>query len=306
MNIKMEKVLERDIDLLIINQFTYNKNLINIFLKKINKNNYSVINLEHSLSDENGESDITVILGNDKEKIGILIENKIDAIAMPMQRDRYEIRGNKGISDKQYDSFYVFIIAPQDYLDTNLESKKYEYRISYEKLIEELKNDIYASSLLTQAIEEKKKGYSVIEDKNVTLFWQKYYDYIEKNYPKLNIKRYEGPRGSNAWWPGFIVPVKGLKIDHKSNRGDVDLSFEGLGNYYSEISNLLDGYLDENMIIVQTGKSMSIRIKVPIVKFNENFEDYIYEVNESLKAVERLYNLVNKINYNEILKLKKK
>ena len=147
---------------------------------------------------------------------------------------------------------------------------------------------------------------ALIEDKNVTLFWQKYYDYIEKNYPKLNIKRYEGPRGSNAWWPGFIVPVKGLKIDHKSNRGDVDLSFEGLGNYYSEISNLLDGYLDENMIIVQTGKSMSIRIKVPIVKFNENFEDYIYEVNESLKAVERLYNLVNKINYNEILKLKEK
>ena len=40
MNIIFEKVLERDIDLLLINKFIENDNLINYFLEKINKEKY--------------------------------------------------------------------------------------------------------------------------------------------------------------------------------------------------------------------------------------------------------------------------
>ena len=99
---------------------------------------------------------------------------------------------------------------------------------------------------------------------------------------------------------------KNIRIDHKSNRGDVDLRFNNVGEYYYKISKILEGKLDNDMLIVRTGKSMSIRIKVPIVRFNEKFEDYIEEIKICLNAVVRLQNLLSKIDYKKILELKEK
>ena len=119
MKINFDKVYERDIDLYVISNFCSYSGFLNLFLTKINKNGYTVSSAESSLSDENGESDITIVLEKEKHKIGLLIEDKIDAKAMPKQSDRYDIRGNKGITDKKYDEYYVFIIAPNDYLESN-------------------------------------------------------------------------------------------------------------------------------------------------------------------------------------------
>ena len=303
----IEKVLERDIDLYIINKFLYDNNFKNLFLNKINKYDFNVEECIHSYCDNDGESDITVILERDNNRIALLIEDKIDAIAMPEQRNRYDLRGNKGIKDNKYNEYFVFIIAPKDYLENNAEAKKYEYKISFEEILQYIeKEEIYGNTLLNKALEEKKKGYSVIEDKKVTFFWQKYYEFVEKYYPQLNIKIYDGPRGSNAWWPGFFTPVKNIRIDHKSNKGYVDLKFDGVGEYFSEISEILKDKLDKDMSIIRTGKSMSIRIKVPTVRFDEEFEKYIDEVKISLSSVERLQNLLTQIDYKKILDLKNK
>ena len=303
----MERVAERDVDLYIISKFMNDDKFKDLFLKRINKSNYNIINCIHSYKDNDGESDITIILQNDINKIALLIEDKIDAIAMPNQRNRYNSRGNTGIRENKYNEFYVFIIAPKDYLLSNLEAKKYENQISYEEIIEYIDTtDNYGLALLNNAIEEKKKGYIIQEDTKVTMFWQKYYDYVEKNYTQLTIKRYEGPRGANAWWSGFSTLVKNVRIDHKSNRGDIDLRFENVGDYYYEITKILQGKLDKDMSIVPTGKSMSIRIKVPIVNFNENFDDHIQEIKICLDSVVRLQNLLSKIEYKRILELGKK
>lgn len=302
--LEMERVAERDIDLYVINKFMNDNNFKELFLNKINRSNYNIVSCIHSYKDNDGESDIMIILKNEKNRIALLIENKIDAIAMPNQRERYNYRGNKGIKNNKYDEFFVFMIAPKDYLSSNTEASKYENQISYEEIINYLGNtDKYGISLLSNAVEEKKKGYIIQEDKNVTEFWQKYYDFVEKYYPQLRIKRYEGPRGANAWWPGFATPVKNIRIDHKSNRGDIDLKFENVGEYYYEICKILEGKLDEDMLIVPTGKSMSIRIKAPIVRFDDEFEKYIEEIKICLDSIVRLQNLLSKIEYNKILDL---
>lgn len=303
----VERVDERDIDLYVINKFINDINFKKIFLNKIDKEDYDIVKCIHSYKDNDGESDITIILENSIEKIALLIENKIDAIAMPNQKGRYDYRGNKGIKDGSYDKFFVFIMAPREYLINNTEARKYENQMSYEELIDYIGNtDSYGQALLKNALESKRKEYVIQEDKKVTMFWQKYYDFVEQNYPQLNIKRYEGSRGANAWWPGFATPVKNIRIDHKSNRGDVDLRFNNVGEYFYEISKILDGKLDSDMLIVRTGKSMSIRLKVPIVKFDGEFEDYIDEIKICLDAVVRLQSLLSKIDYKKILGLKEK
>ena len=83
-----------------------------IFLSKVGIKNATVFEAELSKTDtEFGESDITVIFSVGCKKHALLIENKIDAKAMPRQCERYFIRGNNGKANGDYDSFDVFIIA---------------------------------------------------------------------------------------------------------------------------------------------------------------------------------------------------
>ena len=51
---------------------------------------------------------------------------------MPEQCSRYEVRGNLGVSNGDYDEFSVFIVAPEKYLNENAEAKKYPNKVSYE------------------------------------------------------------------------------------------------------------------------------------------------------------------------------
>lgn len=137
MEVRLKDVLERDMDFLFMEEFVSEQEFTNLFLKRIGKANAKVIEVKHSETDvEYGESDITVIVEYESKRHALLIEDKIDAIAMKEQCARYFRRGEKGIQNKKFDGFDVFIIAPQKYLNENQESKKYPNRISYEEVHE--------------------------------------------------------------------------------------------------------------------------------------------------------------------------
>ena len=207
MEFNIKKVYERDIDLYIINKFINDSKFKELFLEKINCKNYQVCKCLHSFSDENGESDITIILENDNRKIGLLIEDKINAKAMPKQYERYILRAEKQKHEGLFDNYYIFIVAPKSYIDSNMEAKKYDNKISYEEMLDYISGDVYGESLIKKAVEEKKKGYEVVENKLVTLFWEKYYEIVENKFGDLELTRYEGARGSDANWPIFSIPI---------------------------------------------------------------------------------------------------
>ena len=305
MNIRFEKVLERDIDLLMINKFINDSKVLSFFLKKINLEDYNLLEIEHSHMDtELGESDITLIIEKSGHRIGILIENKIDAIAMVSQQERYEKRGKKGIKENLYEEYKVFIMAPKKYLDTNAQAKKYPNSISYEELLDLLNDDKYAISLLEKAIEEKENGYTVIEDKMVTTFWKRYYDFIRNYYPLIKIHEIDGPRGSRASWPELNTDYTQVIIIHKSDRGYMDLTFNKMASYISIFNKYVEKIINEDYKIVKTGKSLSIRLEVPTINFRDDFDNYINEMHECMKSAIKLYDLLSKINvlkmYDEI------
>ena len=66
MILKLEKIFERDIDLLMINNFSKGL-LIDLFLSKIGKKDYFIDSIEHSFQNQFGENDITVILESKDE-----------------------------------------------------------------------------------------------------------------------------------------------------------------------------------------------------------------------------------------------
>ena len=299
----IEKVCERDIDLYIINKFLNDSKFKELFLKKINCKNYQVCKCLHSFADENGESDITIILENDNRKIGLLIEDKINAIAMPKQYERYILRAEKQKNEGLFDDYYIFIIAPKSYIDSNTEAKKYDNKISYEEILDYISGDFYGESLIKKAIEVKKKGYGVIENKAVTLFWQKYYEMVENKFSDLKLNRIKGPRGSNANWPIFSTQIKKVKIFHKSDRGYVDLTLRSVSQYYSEVYDIVKNVLKENMKLEQTEKSLAIRIDVPEIDFKKDFEEQEENVIKCLEVVRELQEFMKKIDYMEILRL---
>lgn len=304
MNIRIEKVLERDIDLLIINKIIDNDKLLNLFLNKINKSGYKIVSIEHSQMDkELGETDISIILTNNSSKIAILIENKIDAPFMNEQPIRYYKRGNKGISDGLYDEYYVFIIAPREYLNTHNEVKEYDNHISYEE-IRNVLDDLYSKTLIDKAIEEKKNGYIVIENERATKFWENYYKYIKDNYTTIKINEIYGPKSDINNYSEFETFNPNVKIKYKFDKGYLDLTFSKMGEYPDVFHKYVDNMLDKDMSIEKINKSMIIRLQVPIISFNAEFIDYEKEVKEALDKSLRLYDLLSKIDihsmYNEI------
>lgn len=64
---------------------------------------FTVDTVAHSVTTEDGESDIEVTLIIENKKVAFLIEDKIDAAAQPEQADRYTTRGRKAVKSGMYD-----------------------------------------------------------------------------------------------------------------------------------------------------------------------------------------------------------
>lgn len=238
-------VSERDMDMLISEEVVSSADFLAIFLERVGIESASVLSVELSKSDSTlGESDITVIIESDGDKIGLLIEDKIDAIAMPDQAMRYHMRGRKGIEQGDYAKFFVFIVAPQKYLSENNESKKYPNRISYEELLEFFSGrkdnrNTYKAQQIEQAIYKQKTGYQVIENRAVTDFWEKYANYQKEHHPNVWLLYSPSKKGSNASWPRYNTVIKGLYFYHKSEFGYVDLTFQNCADRIPELEQML-------------------------------------------------------------------
>ena len=137
MKYNFETTLERDIDLMIIEEFLADADFASIFTSAVGiHGDYTVEEVFHSKFDSSlGESDIVFILKIKGRRHAIHIEDKINAQAMPSQYERYVKRAEKDISLGKYDSFSIVITAPKNYLLSNAETQKYPNHVSYEKLL---------------------------------------------------------------------------------------------------------------------------------------------------------------------------
>lgn len=293
MKIQIDTTEERDIDLLIIEEFISDSDFASIFLNAAGISGaYAVEKAIHSKTDVDlGESDIVFILNINGLRHALHIEDKIDAIAMKNQSGRYIKRAEKDIANGEYDTYSVLIVAPQKYLDNNEEAKKYPHQVKYEQLQEHFKSkkdtrSKYKLALIERAIIEQKNGYQWKENPWVVRFCTAMNDYKRKNYPGL-------PDGTVAWWPEYSTLLSDVKVVFKANKGFCDLQFghTDAKDLYFRVKD----YLSERMNVVTAGKSSSVRIIVTPISFENNFEDNISEVDEALVAICELYELSKKL-----------
>ena len=272
-DVKIESVLERDTDLLILEEWSVNSEFAHWLLKQLSiTQKFSSFEGWHSVTDpQYGESDLLLVAENPSMKIAVLLENKIDAIAQEEQSKRYFLRAEKLKQELGLTSTVVGIIAPENYLQNNQEAQNYPIQISYESVAEWFSaqagvRDLYRAAVLRSAIEKERRGYRPVKDEQVSQFWHDYWKYLQKTIPEVEMKEPNiVPAGSD--WPELKFawfPAK-WKLIHKLSRGVLDLGTDLSSEAAAELEKKL---LDKGFLIVRTGKSFSIRLNVAVLDRN--------------------------------------
>lgn len=290
-NLILESVRERDIDLLFLEEWNTNPSFSEWFLNKmLNEcNKYKKVVGFHSVVQDNlGKTDLYLEYQETTGNSVVLLENKINALAQDQQGIRYGKRAQNLRLSKNYKRVSTCIIAPSNYLKGNLESANYDFQITYEDMYDYFNNftdnrSRYKAMVVRLAIEQERRGYSIKPDSEVTQFWHEYWEQIRIQIPNLYMKEPTLiPEGSD--WPVLSfdwMPEKWI-MRHKLAAGCIDLetklSKDAINEVFSNIKN-------ESILVVNTGKSYSFRIKVEVMNRHKSL---ISQNNEFISAVKAL------------------
>lgn len=295
-------ISERDMDMLFLQLFSIDTGFVSLFLDaaRFEADSFIIESIELSKSDPKlGESDITVLLSIAEKQVALLIEDKIDAIAMPRQAERYVSRGEKCKRKGEYDDFLCFIVCPQKYYDNNDEAHNYPHVVTYERIYEYLKErdslicHTYCQQL-EQAIEKAKKPPKVEIDENANRFFRKYKDYQEENYPVLNMTT---KRDANGYWAHYTTRFGTVYLFHKIEAGFVDLTFNKAADHVDELSIVAEWLRNhgfESVSAVKTGKAGALRVIVPKLNNQIPFEENDKEgIDTCFRTISKLIEAVN-------------
>ena len=306
-------ICERDMDLLFIESISTDPGFCRMLVDKTDLKGkpFQVLRAELSKEDSDlGESDITVVIDIEGNKYGFLIEDKIDALAMPDQHGRYIKRGNKGIKAGEYLDFRVFIFCPEKYYKNNDEAKLYEHLLTYEECKEyfDNKNDSFSSfrsQQLAQAITKAKKPPVINVDEKANAFLRQYIAYQREHYPSLDLSTKED---KNGWWTDFRTDLGYVYINHKIREGYVDLTFPRSSDKIDRAKIVADWARKHKMPgieVVKTKGSAMLRIQVPKLDMIKGFEFVDKdELNQCFDAIKELTDFSNMIETANSLALK--
>lgn len=304
MNIQFDSVYERDMDLLFMRKLAEDEAFVRQFFlsgKELTEQGYdgaefSVEKVSHSVMTEDGESDIEAVLSIGGKRVALLIEDKIDAVAMPEQASRYSLRGEKAVKRGYYDEFYVFIIAPKAYLAGNAEAKKYAHSISYEDILDSLVDE-YEKAIINHALSDA-NNVRLPRDAVVTAFWDELYDYLNENY--YDVFRVHGHKGlERSGQAGQWISIscnKPYSIQIKSDRGYVDLEIGGYAEKFAQFSNANRSLIDEKQLYIRAAsKSLAIRKYVNTIDFTQPFDSQKPALKIAFDAAKELQDLITKL-----------
>ncbi len=304
---KISGVSERDIDLLILEEFISSRKFQKLFLDLVLLKDKSLkfIQAQRSVTDSTGESDLEVTFEDkNNNRYILLIENKVNANFQKEQLNRYVKRGENYIKHSKAIAFNTILVAPQSYYNNDL--KGFDFRINYEKIVDYFSSNHelgerkkYKILLLNSAIEKSTSGYQMEADASVTNFWKDYWE-LSLDAAKEFYMDEPGNKPSSSSFIYFrnVHLPKDIDFVHKVTHGYFDLQFKGMGNDISKMREKYSDFLQDNMKIVKAGKSASIRISVPKLSLADTVESQKEKV---IQCFNEGQNLLKWFEQNKIL-----
>jgi hypothetical protein len=291
-------VCERDIDLLLVEEFTATPAFLDWFAREIGlSGRVELVTVDRSVTSSNGESDVELTVSTDGGTVKVLIENKVDASFQPKQPERYRDRAASYLLQGTCASAVTVIVAPAVYYTDDSEHYGFDRRMTYETLLSwfESSNQLgarspYKRALLTGAISRGGAGWQLVPDVATTMFWEGYWQLTRSLAPQLRMPRPTSkPAGSSfvRFDPEGLPAHVGLF--HKIRHGNVDLQFAAMGDRVLDLENRYGDRLGPDMRVEQAAKSAVIRVRARPIDMALPFETSESAVREGLsKAVSLL------------------
>ena len=290
-------VCERDIDLLMLEEFVSSKAFLAWFADRVSGVAANqVISVRRSVTQTGGESDIELEFeSSTEERCLFLIENKVAAAFQKDQSSRYRQRAKDYLATGEFDLCLTVLIAPSSYLSGGSSEAEFDHVMTYEDIVDWFKSQgesqrvAYKLYLLNSAINKARSGYNPVEDAPVTDFWHKYWKLASDLAPELELPEPEGkPAGA-----GFVhfrpksLP-KGVHIIHKLMHGRVDLEIAGAASRVAQLSEILEPLLESGMKIVRTNKSVAVRLLAEQLNTAADFDAQQPLIVQALHEAKRL------------------
>lgn len=293
----LDTVLERDMDLLIIEEILNSHDFAKRIFSTVGVNeDCKIMSVQRSLRFEMGETDILVVLQTPEgDIIDLHIEDKVNAEAQPEQFSRYEDRAKKLCDNYNHTDYRICITAPDHYLRTNSEAQNYPYSFPYEEIFKYFKkqNDTrskYKLALINCAL-AKKDTVIAVPNEEVTSFWNEFSRLAAVK--GLHIVSAQSQHGKESKFIRFKTKFKGIYVIYKARHGNIDLQIPNPdGNIV-----LPTELLSEHMSICNFKKDIAIRIADSnyILNLEENICEHKFIVDEILNKASEMINLCDNI-----------
>ncbi len=281
----IEAVYERDIDLLLVEEFFCDIEFIRHFLRETPISlplSIDSVSVKRSVTDKTGETDIVVEYHSLNGRICLLIENKIDANFQPGQIERYRDR-KKTIAYQ----VYTVLIAPYDYLNGVI---GFDYTVSYESLIPFFetrdRRGKYKIELLRIAIDKLRRGYQPVNDE-LNLRFQKYYFTLVQRTENLIMEEPKVKPTNSTWIRSKHRKHPMLDIIHKLNHNRIDIY---IPNSCRELYAVLIDSYGSNGGLIEVSNGCYLRFPFYMEVDTQNEPDlYAMEIEQVLNLIEGVF-----------------
>jgi hypothetical protein len=139
---------------------------------------------------------------------------------------------------------------------------------------------------MLEAIEQGRRGYTMLVNETNTAFHLQYWEYLREKHPRIQMQR-PTSKGSKSTWiimKGLDFP-RGVRLHHKLDQQVVELGFNR-----RRVEEILDAHshLPDDIVVVQKGGTASLVVKVPGIDMKISISQQAAAVEEALKAAYRL------------------
>ncbi len=287
-------VRELHVDFLLEEEFCANPDFLRKFIEAADRNELPVEieRVEHSVSDQYGEADLIVVYKRltSGEKVAILIEDKIRAIFQPDQAERYCRRGDSG-NGHEWKEYWTCLVAPEIYIKPG---HGFHVALKLEQIkewlaIDQPKRHQFKAAVIDRAIKKAAETGVQVVDQVITDFRTSYFAFFNEFFKDMHgdvRMRAPAPTWKGDTWfevRSGLLP-KGAYVNHKSERGFVDLTFPDTD---ADALKDLTQYLESGMKIEQTYNSVAIRLEVPRIDKFDDFERERGKVDQALTTVKQ-------------------
>jgi hypothetical protein len=303
--IRVPDVCERDIDLLLLEEFIASSEFRSWFLSEVGiEQTTDLAEAYRSVRTMNGESDLELTFHGSSGLVKILIENKVDASFQPNQPQRYAERAERYRGLGTYREVLTVVMAPEVYFGGEDSAFGFDARVTYEGALAWFEQTEigarkdYKMAILRGAIDRGRRGWKLVPHRGVSDFWRAYWKLCEQIAPQLSMPVPKAEIPGDSHFIGFrpaLLPA-GVSLWHKVAYGHVDLQFAGMGDKLAELEQLYRSSLLPSMRVEKAAKSAVIRVRVePVDMTATAFSNAETSIRQGIQAASLLLDWYSKV-----------